>query len=138
MPTKSRTKPAGLLQPVFVLVGAVDAGDGLQQHVVAHRLVQVHAVQDGRVEAGQQLLGDDQDLGQLVGLAERLADRLFFVVGQVEASQVFGVVVGGAVDHLRSIPAAGAGRARPCRGRRPPGPRRPGTPCSPSARRSSR
>jgi hypothetical protein len=46
----------------LVLVGTVHPRDGLQQGVVAHRLVEIHGVEHGRVEAGEQLLGDDEDL----------------------------------------------------------------------------
>jgi hypothetical protein len=55
---------------LLVAVGAVGAGDGLQQGVVAHGLVEIHGLQDGRVEAGQQLGGDDEDLQRVVGVAE--------------------------------------------------------------------
>ena len=51
---------------VLAGIGAVDAGDGLQQRVVLERLVQIHGIGDRRIVAGQQLLGDDQQLGQLV------------------------------------------------------------------------
>ncbi len=71
---KVEHEPRWLPAAVLVLVGPVHPRDGLQQHVVAHRLVEVHAVEDRGVEAGQQLLGDDQDAGFLVGFAEPLAD----------------------------------------------------------------
>ena len=83
MPTKSSTKPAGFVPSSVVLVGPVDAGDGLQQHVVAHRLVEVHAVEDRRVEAGQQLLGDDQDLRLLVRLRKALRTASLVLVGDL-------------------------------------------------------
>ncbi|MCZ7686960.1 MAG: hypothetical protein M5U28_52760 [Sandaracinaceae bacterium] len=44
--------------------------------MIAHRLVEVHAVEDGRVVAGEQLVGDDEDLRQLPGLREGFASRL--------------------------------------------------------------
>ena len=50
--------------PIVVLIGTIHAGDGLEQHVVAHRLVEVHAVEDRCVESGQQFLRDNQDLVQ--------------------------------------------------------------------------
>ena len=87
MPDEVEHEPRRSCLPVLILVGAVDAGDGLEQHVVAHRLVQVHAVQDRGVEAGQQLLGHDQDLRQLVRLAERFPDALLLVVGEVVAGK---------------------------------------------------
>ena len=52
-------------------VGAVGAADGLQQRVVAQRLVEVHRLQDRRVEAGEQLRGDDQDLQRIAGSRKR-------------------------------------------------------------------
>ena len=72
----------------FVLVGPVHARDRLQQRVVAHRLVEIHRVEDRRVEAGQQLLGDDQDLRQLAGLGEVLADLLFLLLVDVPLLEV--------------------------------------------------
>ena len=44
--------------------------------MVAHRLVEVHAVEDRRVVAGEELVRDDEDLWELVRLRERLADLL--------------------------------------------------------------
>jgi len=64
----------------LVLIGPVNAGDGLEQCVVAHRLVEVHRVQDRRVEAGQQLLGDDEDFRKVTGFDEILADLLFLLL----------------------------------------------------------
>ena len=55
-------QPDPLLHALPVDIGPVHARDGLQQHVVAHRLVEIHAVEDRRVVAGEQLVGDDEDL----------------------------------------------------------------------------
>jgi hypothetical protein len=60
----------------FVLVGAVHPGDRLQQRVIAHRLVEIHRVEHRRVEAGEQLLGDDQDLGNYFGSFTTLDSQL--------------------------------------------------------------
>jgi len=68
---------ARLLDASVVLVGPVDAGDSLEEDMVAHRLVEIHAVEDGGVVAGEQLVGDDEDPGQLGRLRERLAGILF-------------------------------------------------------------
>ncbi len=38
--------------------------------MVAHRLVEIDGVEQGRVEAGKQFFGDDEDLRLLVELAE--------------------------------------------------------------------
>ena len=84
----------------LVLVGAVHPGDGLQQGVVAHRLVEIHGVEHGRVEAGEQLLGDDQDLRLLVELAEALADLPLLLRVEVEFLQQLGVVVAAGVNHF--------------------------------------
>ena len=55
--------------------------------MVPHRLVEVHPVEDGGVEAGEELVGDDEDLRVFVGSAERLADGPFLVFGEVPAGQ---------------------------------------------------
>ena len=39
--------------PRFILVRAVHPGNGLEQGVVAHRLIEVHGVEQRRVKAGQ-------------------------------------------------------------------------------------
>ena len=44
--------------------------------MVAHRLVQVHAIQNRRIEAGKQLLGHDEDLRLLLRFSEALTDGL--------------------------------------------------------------
>jgi len=71
--------------------------------VVAHRLVEVHAVEDWGVESGEQLLGDDQDLGQLFGIAERLPDLLLLVLRQVVLRQLRRIVVRRAVYDRRVL-----------------------------------
>ena len=64
------------------LVGRVDpvgAGDRLQEGVLLERLVEVLAVQDRGVEAGQQLRRDDDDLqrvGRVVEPRDDLLQRL--------------------------------------------------------------
>jgi hypothetical protein len=64
---------------LLVAVGAVGAADGLQQRVVAQRLVQVHRLQDRRVEARQQLGRDDEQLERVVGIAEAIEELLLLV-----------------------------------------------------------
>lgn len=61
--------------------------------MVPHRLIEINAVQDLGIVAGEQLLGDDEDLGKLVGLVERFAHCLLLVVGEVPAGQLERVVV---------------------------------------------
>ena len=60
-------------------VGTVGAADRLQQRVVAQRLVEVHRLQDRRVEAGQELGGDDEDLEWVSGVAEAVEQLLLGV-----------------------------------------------------------
>ena len=47
--------------------------------MVAQRLVEVHRLQDRRVEAGEQLRGDDQDLERVGGIAEAVEQLLLGV-----------------------------------------------------------
>ncbi len=84
----------------LVLVGAIHPGDGLQQGVVAHRLVEIHGVEHGRVEAGEQFLGDDENLRLLVELAEALADLPLLLRVEVEFLEQGGVVVVAGVNDL--------------------------------------
>jgi hypothetical protein len=42
--------------------------------MVAHRLVEIHRIEQGRIEAGEQLLGNDQNLRLPVEFTEALAD----------------------------------------------------------------
>ena len=60
-------------------VGPVRAADRLEQRVVAQRLVEVHRLQDRRVEAGQQLGGDDEDLQRIGWVAEAVEQLLLGV-----------------------------------------------------------
>ena len=55
---------------------AVDAGDRLQQPVVAHRLVDVERVQHGRVEPGQPHVLDDHHAQRVVGVLEAFGELL--------------------------------------------------------------
>jgi hypothetical protein len=45
--------------------------------MVAHRLVQIHGIQDRRIETGQQFLGDDEDFRKVTALDEIFADLFF-------------------------------------------------------------
>ena len=69
-------QPGGL-----VAEDAVDAGDGLHQPVALHRLVDIHRVHAGRVEAGQPHVADDHQLERvrrvLGALGEQFAPRLW-------------------------------------------------------------
>ncbi len=63
----------------LIFIRAVNARNRLKQHVVAHRLVEVHTVEDRRVVARQQLVGNDHELGKLIRLLEELAGVFFLV-----------------------------------------------------------
>ena len=77
----------------LVLVRPIHPRDGLQQRVVAHRLVQIHGVKDGRVEAGEQLLGNDENLRPLAGLGEILANLPLSLGIEMPLFQVRRIVV---------------------------------------------
>ena len=66
-------KPARLFEFSFPFVWAIHARDRLQQHVIAHRLIQIHAVENFRVIACQQLVRDNEDLRILRRFRERFA-----------------------------------------------------------------
>ena len=55
---------------------AVDARDGLHQPVAAHRLVDIHRVQAGRVETGEPHVPHEHDPQRIGGVAEPLGQRL--------------------------------------------------------------
>src|SRR5262245_65387309 len=59
---------------LFVLIGAVYPGDCLQQGVVAHGLVEIHGVENRRIEAGQELLRDNKNFGVLAEPDKTLPD----------------------------------------------------------------
>ena len=77
-------------------VGPVRAADRLQQRVVAQRLVEIHRLEDRRVEAGEQLRGDDQDLQRVGRVAEAIEQLLLGVavaaVGAYSSSPLFTVI----------------------------------------------
>ena len=79
----------------FVLVGPVDARDRLEQHVVPHRLVKIHAVENRRVEPGEQLVGNDEHPRVFVRTKEKFAGLLLGGFGELELSHK------GAVDDVR-------------------------------------
>ena len=56
----------------LVLEDPVDPRDGLEQAVIAHRLVDVERVEHRRVEAGQPHVFDDDDAQRVVGVLEVL------------------------------------------------------------------
>ena len=60
-------------------VDTVGATDGLQQVVILHRLVEVHHLQNRRIETGQELGGDDQELERVVRIAESVEELFLFI-----------------------------------------------------------
>ena len=42
--------------------------------MVAHRFIEIHGVEERRIETGEQFLGDDEDLRHLIELTETLAN----------------------------------------------------------------
>ena len=107
-------------------IDAVGAGDRLQQRVLLQRLVEVLAVQDRRIEAGEQLRRDDDDLQRVGGVVEP-RDDLLQLVSVPESTSPSQVGRRGTSTSRSSRPRRpGACRAppytphtRPCRRRRP-------------------
>ena len=62
------------MDAISVDIGAVDPRDGLQQDVIAHGLVEIHAVEDRRIVAGEEFVGDNQNLRLFGRLFEQEAD----------------------------------------------------------------
>ena len=85
---------------LFILIGAVHPSDGLQQGVVAHGFVEIHRVEDRRVETGQQLLSHDEDLGVLAKLDKTLPDAPLLLFVYVKFLQFRGVVVIACINHF--------------------------------------
>ena len=77
----------------LVFIGTVHPRDGLEQRVVAHRLVQIHRVEDRRIEAGEQLFGNDEDFRRLLQFREILPDRSLPLLVDMPLLQVRRVVV---------------------------------------------
>ncbi len=69
--------------------------------MVAHRLVQVHRVEDRRIEAGEELLRDDEDLRQFAGFPEVPPDLLLPLPVEVPFLEIRRVVVVSGEDDLR-------------------------------------
>ena len=89
----------------------VDAGDGLHQAVALHRLVGIHGVQAGRIEAGEPHVAHDHDLEGVGGVLEavgQLAARLL----AADVGLPVGAVVGAAGHHhLEGVVCAHSGRS---------------------------
>ena len=88
-------------------VHPVGAGDGLEQRVVRERVVEVHRLLDGRVEAGEQLVADDHEAERIVRVLEAGDDLRRHVLGRDLVRDQFrvllAVVLAGAVDADRHL-----------------------------------
>ena len=83
-PTKSMTRPTCFWMPSLSHIGPVHARDGLKQDVIPHRLVEIQAVEQRRVVAGEKLVGDDEDFRVFVGLLEQQADIVLAFLGELK------------------------------------------------------
>ena len=87
----------------LVLVRPVHPRDRLQERVIAHRLVQIHGVEDRRVEPGQKLLRHDQNLWVFAKFCEVLANLLFFLFIQMPLLHLRRVIIVAGVNHRREF-----------------------------------
>ena len=102
-----------LLGSVVFLVEPIHSRDGLQKRVLAQRLADVQDRVPGRVESGQQLGNDDQDLGGLPAL-ERFDDLpVVLALGPVALHRLrpeaLHRVLGLPVDLFVPLPVVGRG-----------------------------
>ena len=79
-------------------INTVGAADGLQQVVILHRLVEVHHLQNRRIETGQQLGSDDQELKRVVRIAEAVEELFLLVLGQFPFRVLVGLTALGVHD----------------------------------------
>ncbi len=89
--------------PSLVLIRSVYPRNGLQQRVVPHGLVQVHGIEDRRIEAGEQLLGDDEDFRLHAESGKVLKDLLLLFLIKVVFLQLHRIVVIAGKHDLRII-----------------------------------
>jgi len=62
--------------------------------MIAHRFVQIHGIENRRVESGQQFLGDNQNLGRIAVFGKTFANGFFFLLVNVKfLEQRFVIVV---------------------------------------------
>ena len=87
---------------LLLAAGAVGAADGLQEVMVLHRLVEIHHLQDGRIEAGEQFAGDDDEFQRVSGIAEAV-EQFFFCV--FVASMLFVLAAAGVHDYSAGLRA---------------------------------
>ena len=77
-------QPDPLLDALRIDIRPVHARDRLKQDVVAHRLVEIEAIEQRRVVAGEQLVGDNQDFRVFVRLLEQQADIFLAFVADLK------------------------------------------------------
>ena len=73
-----------LLNAFLIDIWPVHTGDSLKQNVIPHRLVEIEAVEQRRVIAGEELVGNDQDFRVLVGLLKQQADIFLTFVTELQ------------------------------------------------------
>ena len=66
---------------LLVVIDAVCTANGLQQCVVLHGLIQIHALQYGRVKSCEQFACDDNNLQRIHWIAETIEDFAFLILG---------------------------------------------------------
>ncbi len=84
----------------LVLIRPVYSCDCLQESMVAHRLVEVHGIQYGCIEPGEQFLGNDENLRLLVKLAEAFSDLTLFLRIKMEFLEQDRIVIVPGVNDL--------------------------------------
>ena len=77
----------------------IRAGDRLEQRVLSQRLVEVHRLLDGRIEAGKQFCRDDQECQRVVGVVEPCLDVGFLRPVQGVLDPGAGLLLAGADGH---------------------------------------
>src|SRR5690242_8512088 len=71
--------------------------------MVAHRLVEIHVVQDGSVESCEQFLRDNKDFGFIRFPDEVLPDFLFFFLVDVQGLELLSVAMRWGEHHTRVV-----------------------------------
>ena len=72
---RSRAQTRRLPSSLRILIGAIDASNGLQKDMIAHGLVKIHTIENRGIEASEQFLSNNEDLWILSGLTKSLRMR---------------------------------------------------------------
>ena len=83
----------------FVAEHAIDTRDGLHQAVALHRLVHIHGVHAGRVEAGQPHVAHDDQFQRVLGVLGPLGDALASRLGPLADVRLPLQRIGGRAGH---------------------------------------